>query len=373
MTKTMTGPGAPGTTGPNLAALQRALTLIPRFADLPAGALTLMPVKGLAHDHVEIAGTGLLLRVPRQSQYGFTAAENLTYQATCFERISASGHAPRLEALIPPEPALPMGALLVERIEGRAPRLPAELPALAEALAAIHALPLPAPEARPPLAEHADPVAGTLREIESQTPFLPRATLSEAARAEIEAELAWARGFDPASLGGEQPLVLALMDTHPGNFLIQANGRAIIVDLEKALYGSAGIDLAHATVYSSTTWDLDTYAELSVQEVAGFYRTYLAALPSAQAAALRPWLVPLRRLLFLRAITWCAKWSVAQKEARRADKLTAGSTEDWSAENSDPDLIAHVAGRVAHYLEAETLRRMRAEWLAEPGLESLIG
>ena len=48
-----------------------------------------------------------------------------------------------------------------------------------------------------------------------------------------------------------------LTDTHPGNFLIDetrdGEAKAVIVDLEKALYGSPGIDLAYATVYSSTT------------------------------------------------------------------------------------------------------------------------
>ena len=81
----------------------------------------------------------------------------------------------------------------------------------------------------------------------------------------------------------------------------------------------------------------------------------------------------MRRITWLRAITWCVKWSVAHRKGRLEAKQAAESTEDWSAENSDPALIAHVAGRVATYLSPEILRRMTAEWREEPLLDELIG
>ncbi len=46
---------------------------------------------------------------------------------------------------IEPRPGLPGGALIVDFIEGRAPRLPDELEAMADTLAQLHSLPLPAP------------------------------------------------------------------------------------------------------------------------------------------------------------------------------------------------------------------------------------
>ncbi len=269
--------------------------------------------------------------------------------------------------MLEPDAELPMGALVVEEIVGRPPRLPQDLDALATAMARVHALPLPAPEARPPLADHADPVAGAMAEIERQAAYLDVADLDPAARAEIAAELDWARDFQ-ASLSAAQPTALVLTDTHPGNFLIRADGTAVIVDLEKALYGSPGTDLAHATLYSSTTWDPDTHADLGIDELAAYYRRYLDALDPATAARLRPWLLAMRRITFLRAITWCVMWSVEHRRAAKADKHSAESTADWSAENTDPALIRHVAGRVAEYLRTDTLRRMRAEWLAPDGL-----
>jgi hypothetical protein len=130
--------------------------------------------------------------------------------------------------------------------------------------------------------------------------------------------------------------------------------------------------LAHLSIYTSTTWDVASYAELSVDQVAAFYRTYLAAVPATLAGRLRPWLVPMRRITWLRAITWCVKWNVAHRQARRTDKHAASSTEDWSADNSDPALIAHVAGRVAEYLRPDIVARVRSEWLADGALEDRI-
>ena len=269
-----------------------------------------------------------------------------------------------------------MGALLVEEIAGRPPRLPQDLPAFAQAMARVHALPLPPSAERPPLEDHLDPVAGILTEVEGQASFLAESGISHESRRELNDELDWARGFADAVAreGRSQPHCLVLTDTHPGNFLIQEDGTAVIVDLEKALYGSPGVDLAHATVYSSTTWDTDVWADLSLEEVADFYRHYLEIVTESAGAeladSLRPWLIPMRRLLFLRALTWCVKWQVAQTRERLAAKHAAASTEDWSADNSDPALIAHVAGRVAEYLQPETLKRMRGEWL---GAETLAG
>ena len=366
------------TKGPDLSALAAALKDLPGFAGITAGALAPLNFKGLAHDHLAVAGHDVLLRVPKQSQFALAAADNLTYQAACFERVAVSGHGPRLLGVIPPRPEIPMGALLVERIHGRPPRLPDDLPAFAEAMARVHALPVPPEGQRPPLDDHRDPVGEALAEIERQAAFIEEAGLKPAAEAEIRDELAWARAFarEVAEDGRAQPVTLVLTDTHPGNFLIDRRGGAIIVDLEKALYGSPGTDLAHATVYSSTTWDPDSWAELKVGEVARFYRRYRDVLAEtageALAATLAPWLIPMRRLLFLRAITWCVKWSVLHRRAGLEGKHAAASTEDWSAENTDPATIAHVAGRVADYLSPATLARMRGEWRAEPTLEALI-
>jgi thiamine kinase-like enzyme len=337
--------------------------------EIECTALGALPTTGLAHDHFRIRGTGHLLRVPKQSQLALAAHDNLVYQAACFARASRSGHAPRLHGVVPPSADWPMGALVVDEIEGRPPRLPEDLGAIARALAAIHGLVPPTSADRPPLKDQSDPLRATLDEVESHATHLDGAALDGAARAAIDEEIGWAQRAVAGP--GRPPVTLISFDAHPGNFLIKPDGGAVLVDLEKARYGAAGFDLAHASLYTSTTWDVATHAVLEPDEVAGFYAAWLQAVPPKLAAAARPWLMATRRLMWLWSTTWCAKWRVESARARNAG--SEGSTEDWSAELSEPALVAHVRGRVDHYLEPRTIARIRSEWQGRNALTDLLG
>jgi len=343
-----------------LPALHAVLAARPGFDGLEEGALVPLPTTGLAHDHVTIAGTDLILRVPRQSQMRLDALKNLSYQAACFERMSAGGHTPRFHGMIEPSEDLPMGALIVDRIKGHVLDAPGELPLAAQALASIHALPLPDPDARAPLIDQANPMADTLTEVQGQAEFLDAAEPDADSLAMIREELANA-ARDVAELG-TPPATLISFDAHPGNFLVDDSGCAFLVDLEKGRYGGAGFDLAHATLYTSTTWDVATYSEPSAAEISGFYDAWRGAMPGALAAELEPYLMPMRRLMWLWSTTWCAKWRVESAKELRAAKHAAESTEDWSAENTDAALIEHVRGRVDCYLSPEIVARVRQDW-----------
>jgi Phosphotransferase enzyme family len=325
-----------------------------RLALLAAGhpaagqALAPLPDKGLAHDHVRLQGTAWLARIPKQSQLGLAAQANLTYQQACFERAAVSGHTPSLQSVLPPSGHLPRGALLVQAIEGRMARLPDDLPALATALAALHALPLPEVAARAPLLNADDPLQALMQEINTQAAHLAEAGLPAAVLTAIDGER---RRLQTHAGGAGRPTrCLIAFDAHPGNFIVQPDGRAVLVDLEKCRYAFPGLDLAHATLYTSTTWDVDTKAVLSVDEVLDFYAAWAdAAGPIAEAA--RAWHGPLRRAMWLWSITWCAKW-----RALSAACAPAGADgEDWSSERSDTGLIDHVRGRVDHYLSTEVV------------------
>jgi aminoglycoside phosphotransferase (APT) family kinase protein len=365
-------PGPPAVAAdPLLAALHEAL----RARGLPASLqLERLPDKGLAHDHVRLVGHGLLARVPKQSQMGLAAADNLRYQAACFERAAASGHAPRLHGWLAPlgspapchagAPASPLerGALLVEEIVGKPAPLPAALPAIVDALAAIHRLPLPQPEARPPLLDEPDALAQLEREIAAQAAHLPAARLAPDVQTSIErVRQRWQRLVASAA---RPPRRLITFDAHPGNFLVTDEGRAVIVDFEKARYSHPPLDLAHATLYTSTTWDVQSRAVLSLDEVTTAGERWLAAMGEpGEADPWRPWLVPLREAMWLWAVTWCAKWRALSNAPRRA----ASDGEDWSAARSEAALVQHVRGRVDEYLsphgvqfvvgECEALRR----------------
>jgi hypothetical protein len=328
------------------AALSRARS---SWADAPLDPLA---DKGLAHHHVRLVGSGWLARIPKQSQMGLPAAEALAYEAACYERAAASGHVPHVHAVLPPSPELPRGALLVDEVAGRAARLPEDLPAIAAALAAIHSLPLP--QARAPLLDDADPLAALRTEIDRQAEHLDAAALDAPARALIEHARA---DFAALTARPERPpRRLIAFDGHPGNFLIRADGRAMLVDIEKARYSHPPLDLAHATLYTSTTWDIDSRAELSLPEVLGFYEVWQSRCDIG--SALRPWFVPLRTAMWLWSVTWCAKWRVlSPREAR-----TGADGEDWSRDKSSAALIAHVRDRVDDYLSLAAVERVTCEF-----------
>jgi thiamine kinase-like enzyme len=311
----------------------------------PAAAADLVPlrVKGLAHDHVRLDGTGLLARIPKQSQLDLPAAKALSYEAACFDRAAASGATPLLRGVIAPAPALPWGALLVDEIEGRAARLPEDLPAMARALAALHALPLPSAAQRAPLKNPADGLAALLGELEKQAQQAAMDSLSPSAARAIRDGLRHLHEHCAQAPRPEHRLIS--FDAHPGNFVIDTTGRAWLVDLEKCRYGAPGLDLAHATLYTSTTWDIDASAPLSLREVAGFYEAWSQRIDAATAAVARPWHAPLRHAMWLWSLTWCARWH-AQYDARAVD------------ENA---LHAHVRERVRHYLSTESVQRVEHE------------
>jgi len=327
-----------------LPALVEALAAAGQEAGLPE----LMPDTGLAHAHIRLRGTGRIARLPKQSQMRLGAAENLAYQAACFTRASASGHAPRLSAVLPPSKGLPRGGLIVEEIEGRPARLPGDLPAIMSALAAIHALPVP--ETRAPLLDPVDPLVDLLEEIGVQAGYLSAADPEISAM--IETHITDLRAL--AGRAARPPKRLISFDAHPGNFLITPEGRAVLVDLEKARYSAPPLDLAHATLYTSTTWDVASHAVLETVEVADACRHWLACLPQTERAVLAPWILPMRRAMWLWSMTWCAKWRALSGR----DAQTGGDGEDWAVDKSEAALIAHVKDRVDHYLDPETAAAM---------------
>ncbi len=335
---------------PLLSALQRRLPEV--FAAGASAHLTRLPDKGLAHDHVRLVGTGLLARIPKQSQMQLGALDNLAYQKACFEHAAPSGHTPKLVATLAPDALLPWGSLLVEEIVGTPAVLPDQLPALIQALAALHALPVPAPAARAPLQHSQDPALALAQEVATQAHYLPQAGLAPGTLRLMEAALSDMR--QRLCADHRPPITLIAFDGHPGNFIVRPNGQAVLVDLEKCRYSYPGLDLAHATLYTSTTWDMDSHAVLSDATVLDAYATWGRAVSPALASAALPWHGTLRRAMGLWSLTWCAKWRVLSSQQTKG--LPIG--EDWSQDHSDAVLVAHVRERVDHYLSEETVAQL---------------
>jgi thiamine kinase-like enzyme len=343
----MTQPQLPAT-DPICQALARALVQ----QSLPSQNVPLerLKDKGLAHDHVRLVGTGMLARIPKQSQMQLGALDNLAYQSACFTRASATGYAPQLMGQLLPCEDLPRGALLVEEIMGRNAALPRDLKAIVQSLAAIHALAVPPADGRAPLLSATDPLRDLLAEVQLQAGYLSACDAAAESAAMVVAELETFTQLCDSSPRPAQCLIA--FDGHPGNFVVRADGRAVLVDLEKCRYSYAPLDLAHATLYTSTTWDIDSHTVLSTAETAQAYAAWERAVGSAVAQAARPWHVPLRRAMWLWSVTWCAKWRATSGVAARAD----AEGEDWSTQRSSHALVEHVRERTAHYLAPATVQ-----------------
>ncbi len=324
------------------------------LAALRAG--TALPATGTAHGHVRLKD-GRLARVAYAHEGDASAAGRLQAQAAAFRHLAPANRTPTLHEVIEPRPGLPGGALIVDYVEGRAPRLPNELSLMADTLARIHALPLP--PASSPIPRQNNPFLETLRAVElNAARFLDKAMPDPAARAEIAEELRAMQGM-AAKLGRQvQPLTVALADTHPGNFIVDRTGIAWFVDLEKVHVGSPAIDLAHATLPTSTLWHPDVGALLSREDVRAFHESYLARVAPTQAEALRPWIVPMRRLTWLRTTMFMARWRVETGAPR-----DPSNPSQWSDAGLEPRMKAHIDGRIDQCFGPETIRAIRAEWL----------
>lgn len=315
-----------------------------------------LPATGTAHGHARLAG-GSLARIAYAHDGDPAAAARLATQAEAFRHLAPAGRTPTLRDIVEPQPGLPGGALIVDFVEGRAPRLPDELPALADTLARLHALPLPA--ARSLILRQKNPFLETLEAVElNAMRFLDRAVPDSGARAEIAEELRLMRGMALAFAQSKQPLSVALADTHPGNFIVDAAGLAWFVDLEKVHVGSPAIDLAHATLATSTLWHPDIGKLLSHDEVQRFYDLYLGKVGKKRAAGLQPWLLPMRRLTWLRTTLFMARWRVQTRSPR-----DVSDPAQWSDAGLEVRMKAHIDATIERCFRRDFIRQVRAEWL----------
>ena len=324
----------------------------------------LIPIRstGLAHEHIRINGFKLLARVPKQSQLGLGALENLSYQEACFKRTSPSNHTPKLYKTLAPTIDMPMGALIVEEIIGESLCLPQDALPMCQALASIHSIPLPSDIEKQPLKNPLNALTDTFKEILDQSAYINNAQLAYDSEHQIREELV--KTGQLLTKDKKPATSLIAFDSHPGNFLRTRKNKAILVDLEKARYGVPAFDLAHATLYTSTTWDIDTFSILNHSHIAKFYEFWLENVPKNLSESVRDWLVDLRRMMWLWSITWCVKWQVQIKEKKSKDNPKIDSTNHY--------LINHVADRVGHYLKPEVIEKVRKDWSTKNDLTTLL-
>lgn len=311
---------------------------------VPADRLADHPAPGRVHDHwrLEAEGGARMVRIPKLSHLGLAPRAALIYEAQAFRRAAAGGTTPRLHRILRVRPELPWGALVVDAVDGRAPRLPDDLPALGRALAGVHALPAPDPARRRPLLDPPDPVGYLLGVVRDQlAPVQDR--LTPGARRLLEAEAAAV--VVPAARPEPR---LSLADTHPGNFRIRADGSAVMLDVERPVYDSPAVDLAHASLPTSLAWDSAVTGAWTRADIVRFHNAWAAAVPRALAAAARPHVLSYRRLIWLRTTSWACAWAARN---------------DLAAALASPEpATARLARRLARFVDPAMMEAARDQW-----------
>ena len=336
------------------------------YADYPVENLT---DAGLAHWHFKLVGSNKIVRIPKQSQMNLAPLDNLKYQETCYQAMLPSGNTPRCYELISPNRYLTNGALIVEEIKGREVNLKKDFVKIAKALTNIHAL--PANEKNPIIWKPQDPIKAMLREIAGQMIYLERSYKSKKVGHLIVNEFNEVKQKIKGLNFEKVPLSLISFDCHPANFIIDEEEKAILVDLEKCRYSYPGFDLAHASLYTSTTWG-KTKRELpqnllNSEEVIAFYQEWLRGMPLDHALKTLPSLLILRTLMWLWSITWCGKWLVESKL-----KKNLSQKQNWSSELSSDALVEKVMFNVEDCLLEKNIAKVTSEWSKASKLNQLL-
>ncbi|MBL8673425.1 MAG: hypothetical protein JNL07_00945, partial [Rhodospirillales bacterium] len=117
--------------------------------------------------------------------------------------------------------------------------------------------------------------------------------------------------------------------------------------------------LAHCTLPSSVDWHPDIgVPRTSRADVAAFYARYLDRIGTQRAEALRPWLMPMRRLTWLRTTMFFCRWRVETRGPR-----DPANPAQWSDAGLDPRMKAHIDARIDDCFARGTIWRIRAEWM----------
>ena len=118
------------------------------------------------------------------------------------------------------------------------------------------------------------------------------------------------------------------------------------MDLEKATDGLPAIDLAHATLYTSTTWDPDVAAVLSPAETTSFYETWSQNAPPAAVEVHPPLVHP------------------GPPPDMAAHPVLDGPLESRRLHDPQrrihPRTLNHVQARIADFFDPDTIAKVRA-------------
>ena len=252
----------------------------------------------------------LVARLVTGSRLGLPLPAQARYEAHTLELLEPSGRTPRLVALAPEPRELPCPLLVETYLPGRPLSYASDLAAAARCVADVHALGVP-PGHR--LQDQRDPGPASVAEAHDlAAAYLGWQDAPRDSRAALRAAFASIERDLPAHDGLVAPADLAIVndDLTTHNFIVDADGLVALVDWERACIAPAAQDLAHFLLPTTTLWHDATAAWLEPEQERAMLEIYLAARADRDRDRFLAQLAWLKRLVALRAVTWCA-WALA--------------------------------------------------------------
>ena len=252
----------------------------------------------------------LVVRVITGSQIGLSLADQVRYEARALQVLEASGRTPRLWAMQPEasEPGMPY--LVESYLPGRPLDYATDLEAAARCMATIHQLPVPDDHG---LQMHEHPGPSILRESrEWAAAYLEWPEASSQSRMALQHafEIVERDSQEAEAIFDRPDLVIVNYDLNTHNFIVDPSDQSVsLVDWEKARIAPAVQDLAHFLLPTTTLWRTDTACLLTPQQETMFLDTYLAIRSHLDQWLFTAQLAQMRRLIALRAVSWCS-WAV---------------------------------------------------------------
>lgn len=291
---------------------------------------------------VDMPDGPVVVRLVTGSQIGLPLPDQVRYEARALELLAPSGRTPRLLG-VQPEPAqLPYPFLVETYLPGRPLDYSTDLEDAAACLAAIHSVAIPDDHG---LQVHADPGPSIVAESREWAraylqwdgaPGASRRALEQAFSL-VDADLQQA-----AEIFAVPDLVLVNYDVNTHNFIVLDDGFVFLVDWEKTRVAPAVQDLAHFLLPTTTLWRAATATRLTDEQERRFIDAYLAKRPQPDRDRFLAQLGVMKRLIALRAISWCS-WAV-QADARGERAISNMETLDRSRMYLEPEFLEALFG-----------------------------
>ena len=274
-------------------------------------------------------------RLVTGTQIGLPLGEQAVYEYDALRLLAPSGVTPKPRLVDPNSEGLPYPLILEEYLPGHPLDYSTDLTAAARCIAAIHDLGVP--EAHH-LQVHPDPAPAILAESrELAEPYLEWDEASEESRAALQKGFRRIEKFlEQDDLFTEDDLAIVNYDLNTHNFVIE-NGRAKLLDWEKARIAPRTQDLAHFLLPTTTLWRDDTATLLSKEQEREFVEEYLKYAPVTDEERFYNQLEAMRTIVSLRAVSWCA-WAL-QETARSSRPITNEETLNKSRRYLEPDFL----------------------------------